>query len=247
MKRHIIIGCMLFVLTATAFAQVGEIKSASSSNKSSGKSDHGRAGSAVLAYYFIDFTARTIIPWQINTLKKRGEVPNVLSLEIYGQAAIQPSTYYVFNPRVRGNWGIFLTDFRINYMVEEKIGKPEDLRTDDWQILGLNIINTRRVTARISTGIMHEAFGEGNTFSESVAGLSVMSDDQRRGVMGEFRWSRDYITNKNPRLEGSVFYQQKLFDHKAIHMFATGGIVYQRYYNEINVWGLQGGLAFKLY
>jgi hypothetical protein len=247
MKKHIIPGCILLMISVTTFAQVGEIKSASRANKSSGRSDRASGSSASMAYFFIDFTLRTIIPWQISTLQKRGEVPNILSLEVYGQASIQPSTYYVFNPRVRGNWGIFLTDFRMNYVVEEKIGKPEDLRTDDWQILGLNIINTKRVTARISTGIMHEAFGLGNTFNESVAGLSVMSDDQRRGVMGEFRWSRDYSTNRTPRIEGSVFYQQKLFDHKAVHLFATGGISFQRYYNTINVWGLQGGLAFKLY
>jgi hypothetical protein len=246
MQRIISLTCVFFIVTLGAFAQVGDIKSASKANRSSGRSD--RAGSNVsMAYFFIDFTVRTIVPWQINTLQKRGEVPNVLSLEVYGQAAIQPSTYYVFNPRVRGNWGIFLTDFRMNYMVEEKIGKPEDLRTDDWQILGLNIVNTRRVTARISTGVMHEAFGDGNSFSESVAGVSVMTDDQRRGVMGEFRWARDYVTNRTPRIEGSIFYQQKLFDHGAIHMFATGGVMYQRYYNQINVWGMQAGLAFKLY
>ena len=246
MKQKIALVFILLIVTIGAFAQVGDIKSASKANKTSGRSD--RSGSnASMAYFFIDFTLRTIVPWQIKTLQKRGEVPNVLSLEVYGQTAIQPSTYYVFNPRVRGNWGIFLTDFRMNYMIEERIGKPADLRTDDWQVLGLNVINTKRVTARISTGIMHEAFGDGNTFSESAAGLSVMSTDQRRGVMGEFRWARDYVTNRNPRLEGSIFYQQKLFDHGVIHMFATGGVMYQRYYNEINVWGIQGGLAFKLY
>lgn len=245
MKRYFSLAAIAVLISSTAFAQVGDIKAASASKT---YRDRGSRGSnASLIYFFADFTVRTIIPWQINTLQKKGEVPNVLSLEVYGQTSIQPSTYYVFNPRVRGNWGIFLTDFRMNYMIEEKIGRPADLRTDDWQILGLNIINTRRVTARISTGFMHEAFGDGNSYSESAAGLSVMSDNQRSGVMGEFRWARDYATNRNPRLEGSIFYQQKLFDHKAIHMFATGGVQFQRYYNEINVWGIQGGLAFKLY
>jgi hypothetical protein len=190
---------------------------------------------------------QTIVPWQVNTLHKRSEVPNVLSLEVYGQTAIQPSTYYVFQPRVRGNWGIFFTDLRMNYMLEEKIGRPADLRTDDWQVLGLNIVNTRMVTARISTGIMHEAFGDGNVFSESVAGLSIMSRDQRIGGMGEFRWARDYTTGATPRLEASLNVQRKLFDRGAMHMFLTGGVMFQRYYNEITVWGVQGGIAFKLY
>jgi len=247
--KALLFNIIAFVLiSSTTFAQVDGIKKSSSSNRSSGASERGRSsGSGIGAYIFVDFALRTIVPWQVNTLQKRGQVPNVLSLEVYGQAAIQPSTYYVFNPRVRGNWGIFLTDFRMNYMLEEKIGRPSDLRTDDWQILGLNIVNTRRVTARISTGIMHEAFGEGATFNESVAGVSVMNENQTIGGSGEFRWSRDYTTGANPRIEASISLQKKLFDRGAIHLFATGGVMFQRYYNEINVWGLQGGLAFKLY
>ncbi len=188
-----------------------------------------------------------MVNWQINTLQHRGEVPNVLSLEVYGQASIQPSTYYIFNPRIRGNWGIFFTDFRMNYMIEDKLGGIQDLRTDDWQVLGLNFINTKTITARLSTGIMHEAFGEGAVFNESVLGLSVMRPDQAIGGIGEFRWSRDYTTGANPRLEGSIAIQKRLFDRNHLHLFATGGATFQRYYNEINVWGLQGGLALKLY
>jgi len=245
MKNHISLVIGLLFIGIIAHAQVKDIKGASSSNKSG--SDRGRSGGFGAAYFFIDFAFRSVIPWQINTLQKRGEVPNVLSLEVYGQVAIQPSTYYVFNPRVRGNWGIFLTDFRMNYMIEDKLGGPVDLRTDDWQMLGLNIVNTRIVTARVSTGIMHEAFGDGNIFNESVAGISVMTPDQRIGGIGEFRWSHDYSNGTNPRLEASLGVQRKLFDHKAVHVFATGGAVFQRYYNEINVWGVQAGFAFKLY
>ncbi len=248
MKKISLALCFLLVCVI-AHAQVGDIKGASSSNKSGGGSDRGRSGGsgAGAVYFFVDFAVRSIVPWQINTLQKRGEVPNVLSLEVFAQAGIQPSSYYIFNPRVRGNWGIFLTDFRMNYMIEDKLGGPVDLRTDDWQVLGLNIVNTKMVTARISTGIMHEAFGDGNMFSESVAGISVMRPDQKIGGMGEFRWSRDYSTGATPRLEASLAVQRKLFDHKSIHMFATGGVMFQRYYSEINVWGMQAGLAFKIY
>jgi len=238
---------ILFLATTSMFAQVSDIKTASS-GKSGGSEKRGGGGGGIgLAYFAVDFAIRNVVPWQINTLRKRGEVPNVLSLEVYGQVAIQPATYYIFQPRIRGNWGILLTDFRMNYMIEDKLGGPVDLRTDDWQILGLNVVNTRMVTARISTGIMHEAFGDGNIYSESAIGISVMRPDQKIGGMGEFRWSRDYSLNTTPRLEASLGVQRKLFDHKAIHVFATGGAMFQRYYSSINVWGVQAGLAFKLY
>lgn len=245
MKKYVSLAVIFFVSTSL-FAQVSDIKGASSA-KSGGSDKRGGGGGFGLAFFAVDFIVNGLVPWQINTLQKRGEVPNVLSLELYGTAAIQPSAYYVINPRVRGNWGILLTDFRMNYMIEDKIGGPADLRTDDWQILGLNFVNTRMVTARISTGFMHEAFGDGNFFSESVAGVSVMRPDQKVGGMAEFRWSKDYTYNTVPRIEASLAYQQKLFDHKAVHMFATGGVMFQRYYSEINVWGVQAGLALKLY
>ena len=240
---------VLMLACNAATAQVGTVKGASSSNRN-GSSEGGFRGGPFgvgMFYMFADVTVRGFAIWQKNVLQHRGEVPNVLSLEVYGQAAIQPSTYYVFNPRIRGNWGIFLTDFRMNYMVEEKIGAPQDLRTDDWQILGLNLINKKNVTLRLSTGIMHEAFGEGAVFSESVLGLNVMSDNQSIGGMGEFRWAKDRFTISSPRIEASLGVQKKLLDHNHIHLFATGGVMFQRYYDEINVWGMTGGVAFKLY
>lgn len=247
LKLAFIVG--FIVVCSTLHAQVNSIKQASSSRGSSsseGRRSGGGGGSAAAIYFAADLF-RLLGAWQVNTLQHRGEVPNVLSLEVYGQMAVQPSQYYVFNPRVRGNWGIFFTDFRMNYMIEDKIGGIADLRTDDWQIIGLNVVNTRQVTARISTGIMHEAFGEGSTFSESVVGLQIMNPEHRFGGMGEFRWTRDYLSNTNPRLEASIGLQRRLVDRGAFHVYATAGAMFQRYYNEINVWGLQGGLAIKLY
>ena len=55
------------------------------------------------------------------------------------------------------------------------------------------------------------------------------------GGMAEFRWAKDYTTGGSPRIEASLGVQRKLFDHNSIHMFATGGAMFQRYYNEINV------------
>lgn len=241
---------MVFVLAGiTVTAQVDNIKSSSKANKSSGGDSRGGGGSAAggAFYFFGDLLIRGTFMAQKNVLQRRGEVPNVLSLEVFGQAAFQPSSYYIFNPRVRGNWGIFLSDFRMNYMLEETITGTADLRTNDWQILGINFINRNQVTARVSTGIMSEIFDEGSTYNESVFGLNIMSRNQAIGGTGEFRIARDYDTGVNPRIEASVGVQRRLFERNVMHVFVIGGVMFQRYYNEINVWGFQGGLAFKLY
>lgn len=234
----------------TSNAQVKDIKGASSGNASRGgdvRTGSGGGGGFFGNGYFFVRGIQGMVLWQQDRMQKRDHVPSVLSLEIFAQAAIQPSTYYVMTPRVRGNWGIFFTDFRENYMLEQAIDGYNDLRTDDWQILGLNLFSNRIATGRISSGIMHEAFGGGKTFSESAVSLSLTNDSQKFGGNAEFRWARDYVTGATPRIEASLFVQKKLFDAGAIHMFATGGAVFQRYYSQYNVWGIQGGLIFKLY
>lgn len=240
---------MLFVLAGiTAAAQVDGIKGASKANRSSGGSESkGGSVSAGMLYFFGDLLFRGTYLAQTNVLQRRGEVPNVLSLEVFGQTAVQPSSYYIFNPRVRGNWGIFLSDFRVNYMLEETVTGRASLRTNDWQVLGINIINRKQVTARVSTGVMAEIFEEGSTHNESVFGLSIMSKNQLIGGTGEFRIATDYNTGMNSRIEVSAGVQRRLFERSVMHVFAIGGVMFQRYYNEIDVWGFQGGLAFKLY
>lgn len=239
------------LLSSLAVGQVSEIKSSSASNarvRSSGGERMGSGSSGgFFAYFFIDFVGSGIVQWQRATLDKREDIPQVLSIESFGQVAIQPSAYYVFNPRVRGNWGIFYSDFRVNYMVEESIDGFEELTTTDWQVIGLNLVNHRNVTVRLGTGLMKENFGERLTFNESVVGVSVRGNDQQLGGSAEYRWARDYTTGAMPRQEWSLFMERKLFDRGALHGFATGGLIFQRYYSHLNVWGLQGGFAFKVY
>lgn len=233
-------------ITVTSFAQVDAIKGKSSSNAGRSGRSESYSGSG-FGYFFINFIGSGIVDWQRATLQKRAEVPMVLSLEVFGQAAIQPSSYYVFLPRVRGNWGIFFTDFRTNYLLEENIGGAKDLATFDWQIIGLNIVNSKNVTARIGTGLMTENFGEHQSFSETSLGLTVQSTNQHMGLTAEYRWANDFTTGAVPRREWSLFGQRKLFDTGILHGFATGGLLFQRYYSEVNVWGIQGGFALKLY
>jgi hypothetical protein len=55
--------------------------------------------------------------WQQYKLKKSEVNPSLVSLDVITQVATQPSRYYLVNPRVRGNWGLFSSDFRVNYLL----------------------------------------------------------------------------------------------------------------------------------
>jgi hypothetical protein len=232
-------------------AQVDEIKQASASQSSfSGGSSNVQSGSSdddnnagvgvVLAEFLFQVYVGAVAEWQQYKIKKKEVNPTVISFDVMLQGAVQPSAYYLLQPRVRGNWGLFSTDFRVNYLVEETIEGTKSLRTDDWQILQLNLITTKNVVARIGGGILHEDYSGGKTFAEWTAGLHVQSNTQHLGGMVEYRWSE-------PRDEWSAQIQYRVFQTGSLNGYVTLGGVHQQYYSHINVWGVQGGFMFRIF
>jgi len=235
-------------------AQVSEIKSASSENSSgkSGKSGSGSSssdsnGNSSGAVFF-DFLFGGIADWQSFKLRQdRERYPSMVSMDVMLQTGIKPSSYYLFWPRIRANWGLFSTDFRMNYLIEEGVDGYEHIRTNDWQIIQLNLVTSKFVTFKVGTGIMQETFNAERTFSETAFLLFVHAPDQSRLLGFEYRFAKDFDTGSNPRWELSAQYQHEIFNKGALHGYATVGTVFQKYYNEIEVWGIQAGLVFKFF
>ncbi len=251
--RLAILGAFIF-FTVNVSAQVSEIKGASSSR--SGRSGGGSSGggesggsrsSGFVAYLFIDLIGNGIAEWQRYKLTKVDVNPSVVSLEVMGHVGLQPSSYYLFHPRIRGNWGLFSTDFRVNYLLEEDIDGIKDLSTYDWQIVQLNLITTRNVIGRLGVGIMQEDFGSRQTYGETSAMLNIFSNKKIINGTAEYRWARDWATNTFPRREISAYLERQVFDKGRFHGYATLGGVYQRYYESVTVWGVQTGFILKLY
>lgn len=247
------IRCLLLLLcisSLTAFSQVDDIKSASKSNSSnkrsgSGSSDRGSGGGGNGFFIFDMF--RVFGLWQGHVLDKRSDVPQIVSLDVMLHGAVQPSSYYIFNPRVRGTWGILSSDFRTNYMVEQTVDGPSDLTTIDWQIAQLNFVNTRNVIVRAGAGYMKENFGDRISFFESTFSSNLMFDDNEWGGFVEWRSAKDFETQAVPRRELNLQVQRQIFHTGALHGMVTAGLQFQRYYSQINVWGMQVGFLFKLY
>jgi hypothetical protein len=238
--------CFLFVLNL-GFSQVAAIKSASSSNSSSSNNDDYSSNDGD-GGWFGDFLFGGIVEWQKFKLTEyRDRYPSMVSLDVMLQGAIKPSSYYILWPRVRGNWGLFSTDFRMNYLIEEAPEGFIHIRTNDWQILQLNLVTSKFFTFRVGSGIMQEAFAANRTFNESSFQLFIHAPDQSNNLGFEYRFSKDWNTGLNPRREFSVQYQHEIFNTGKLHGYATLGAVYQRYYNTIDVWGIQTGLVFRIF
>lgn len=241
-------GLILLFLSISAVGQVDDIKKKSSEN-SSRKSEGGRSGSSGSGNVAIFFDVfRLIGAAQSDKLQKADSIRRLVSLETFFQAAVQPSSYYLFNPRIRGNWGLFSTDFRINYLFEDdRSNGAHDLTTFDWQILQLNLITIRNFTARVGGGNLYERFGNKQSFFEWTTGLSFYSNPQT--IIGnlEYRVAKDFVTNAVPRREINFSLEKQIFRTGSLRGYATVGGVYQRYYQSVTVWGLQAGFVMRIF
>src|SRR5688500_425960 len=97
-----------FLLSLTVQAQVGEIIKKSSERSSGGERNGSSGGSGIYLDVFI-YSFSMIEDWQRHTLQKREIIPHITSLDILLQTAVQPASYYIVNPRIRANWGLFST------------------------------------------------------------------------------------------------------------------------------------------
>lgn len=237
---------IVFLQVLIASAQVGDIKSASSSNAGRG-GDRGGPGGSAFFFYFIADAINGLADWQQYKLKKREINPYLVSLDVITQVATQPSRYYLVNPRIRGNWGLFSSDFRVNYLLEETVNGTTDLSSIDWQIVQLNIVTTRNVVGRLGAGFMKENFGGRKTFFESSVGTLIQSSSKKTGVSFEYRWAQDFETDITARREFSAQFEKRLISRGYWNTYLTVGGVYQQYYESVSVWGVQAGLAFRIF
>ncbi|MBT1703654.1 hypothetical protein [Chryseosolibacter indicus] len=229
---------LVMLLNVPVFAQIDEIKSASRSN--SNLDGISGSGSGLVVDLFFNFMLSGMIETQQQKLAQKEDNPSIVSLDVILQTAVHPTDYYIVNPRVRANWGLFSTDFRLNYLIRDDIDGVQYLRTNDWQILQLNLITKKDVTLRVGGGFMQEAFNDHSAFTEWTVGVQAFPVNSKMGGAFEYR-------DAEPRKEVSAQALFKLFDFRALHGYFSAGAVYQRYYRSISTWGLQGGLICRLY
>ena len=246
----------VFFASNAAQAQVGAIKGASRSNSGGGgsgssgrssggggRSDGGFNGGG--AFFFFE-AARGVAVWQAYKLRQRGDVPSVVSLEIMSQVALQPPANYWLLPRVRANWGLVSTDFRYNFLIENDQlgGGLQSLGTYDWQVFQMNWVTTKPVTVRGGMGFMAENFGERAAFFEATLATDLRFQEGKIGGGAEYRVAKDGTAT--PRREFNARVEYRVWQWRRLNGYATLGGIFQRYYDVVDVWGVQTGLIFRI-
>jgi hypothetical protein len=234
---------LILMTSLCSVGQVSEIKSASSvHNSRSGSSagSDGYGGGNFVGDLVFNIFFGGVIDAQQQRLQRRHQIPGLISLDLMLHTGIQPSSYYIVHPRLRANWGLFSTDFRLNYIIEEGLDGVEILRTNEWQILQANLVTTPEVTWRIGGGFLQEAFNDRQVFAEWSTAFHYQPQARKLGCFAEYRAAE-------PRREVSGTAQYRIFDQNSVHGFLSAGIIYQRYYQLVTTWGLQGGFILRVY
>jgi hypothetical protein len=259
--KKIPIVFLLISFCFQAFAQVGGIKSGSDKNSTSPKntSSESKDGSGCLTdacgaacgsgcfNFIIDYAILGSVKLHKSIMAKRPEIPEVLSIELMPHIGFASPSSSLIIPRIRGNWGLFSTDFRYTNMMDfSHADSIEFYNTLDWQILELNMVVTNPVTFRVGTGIMKE-FYSSQIFIEHFLGLDITSADRQYLGNAEFRIAKDYSTGATPRIEGNLRFNYRILKTNNLNGYAMAGAIFQNYYGETNVWTMQTGLYFNFH
>lgn len=237
---------LLLLLSGAASAQVDDIKQESAkASRSSASADNASSNDRCFLCNLIFF----IPDWQKYKLHpdNKQRYPSMVSLETMLPGGYKTDTYFLW-PRVRGNWGLFSTDFRMNYIFEkDDAGGYKQLHTNDWQVIQLNITTSRFLLFRVGAGVMTEAFGDFNQYSEVTVGFGIHAPDQTNMFYAEYRDAFKSGVDVKARIEFNAQYMHQIFRAGALKGYLTGGVVYQKYYSQIDFWAVQAGLAFRVF
>lgn len=239
---------LLLLVSLPVAGQVEEIRRASADAGGSTKPEESNSSGSGGNFIFDVFM---FLPhWQQFKLhpENKERYPLMVSLEAFAQVGYKATETYLFWPRIRANWGLFSTDYRMNWIFEKNSnGNLQQIHTNDWQVLQLNITTSRFLTLRVGGGVMTETFGNFNQYSEFTAGFGIHAPDHSNVFYAEYRDAWKSGLDVKARVEFSAQYQHEIVRTGAFHTYLTAGIVYQKYYGTIDFWGVQAGVVFKLF
>lgn len=174
---------------------------------------------------------------------KKDDVPYISHFDMAFQLGVLPNQYLVYLPRIRGQYGVFGTDFRVYHNQEYRLKETDPYTTYDWQILVLNLVSVEQVNWRIASGIMVESFdGDNFTFNEHTMAFSIFPS-QKITLNVEGRLTPDYETGIMARQEvnANVLYQLNKSENIKVNLML--GFLSARYYQAVNVWTTSLGVS----
>ena len=173
----------------------------SNSNSSSNKQSNLNNSSNFNGSGFWSLLGQSIVlvaALQENVLENESENEEITCLESKVDINISQNTNnLLIRPLIRGNWGIFSSELRLNNLYA--INENKHFGYNDWQILIINFFSKERFKLRVGTGISYEKFTK-TTFNENTIYLE-MRPLKRISISPEARFIKDYQSGNTVKKE----------------------------------------------
>lgn len=198
--------------------------------------------------FFIDF----FIHHHEDILKLKDMDPTVISFEARAAFALglHPTTdtnyiYVNYLPGLRGNLGVFSTDFRFNILMEYSDDFPNSFSSWEWLFL-LNIETSENFKLTFGTGVQMEKHTD-SYYNEHYLGLKIGIADNRDFLDLDTRVSMDYVSGAYPFIEYGIRYNTRIINFNNVYVYITLGGIYQNYYQAHAIWAAQGGISINIH
>lgn len=198
--------------------------------------------------FFIDF----LIDHQHEIMNLRKLDPTLISLEIdanfayalhYSQGEIY--TYINYLPQIRGNLGIFSTDFRYNILTEYLSDGPDSFNS--WELVFmLNFVPGKAFKMSIGTGTCYEKYTD-SYYNEHYFGTKIGLFQNRDFIDMDTRVVVNYSKGVYPFFEAGIRYNTKMINFEHLSAYISLGGIYQNYYQAHDIWAARGGLIFNIH
>jgi len=257
MKKVIIAWLIILFMSNNIFGQIGDIKGLADG---AGEVFSGCSGSDFDAacsglsccwdggLFFIDF----IFDHHEEIMNMRFLDPTVLSFEVDGQFAYALHyahdtlfNYINYLPQIRGNLGIFSTDFRFNMLTEYTNDLPNSFKS--WELLFLiNIVPDESFKIAFGSGIYNEMYTD-SYFNENYLQFKILMPNKHDLLHMDTRVVIDYANSRYPFFEGGIRYNTRIVTLSHLYGYITLGAMYQNYYSSHDIWAARGGIAFNFH
>ena len=251
MKTLTIFIASLLIITANAMGQVGDVnknvkkdKDKSGNTKSTATMDSGSSNNSGGWFFgfIIEAFAVTIGAAQRAALENVVIYPERVSLEsfaTYGTDLNSDAQY--FQTGLRGNWGIFGTDFKYNNL-KDITGQ---LKTIDWQVMVIRIpIQNFKIDYGLGfIGILDQD----QAYYNSSIGFDWRLPNVGINIASAYQWSQRTSLGTRYKRGFILRADYEIYGYKKLHLSPMLEYAYQNYFEETSFSLISVGVIIRLF
>ena len=252
MKKYIYTIIAVLLFNFTIYSQIDNIKLKSRGlrlGNDIGFNSGNNYGGAFFAYLlFRDLTILTIdamITHHYYLLENADDYPIAFSADYMPHFAFNSDNQYTMFQRIRGTYGVFSTDLRLNYLAEFSNMTVKSYSTLDWQIIQFSMYPSPNTNIRFGTGLMHDNYSN-LTFNEHSLGLELYFFDYQYWFTIDGRYAFDYNRVEEIYSELNFRASYRFFQSDHLNTYFTLGALTQNYYTTTHLSSIQAGLTLNI-